>query len=126
MRLPLIAAGLLSAVVLVPATAGAGTQDVAHSAARAPQKKTVKIGDNFYAPTKLTVNRNSTITWKWPSEIGDSHDVALDRGPKGFKTFESDIAGSSFSYKKKLTKPGTYKIYCTLHEEMTMTIKVRS
>ena len=123
MRRLLVTAGLLSAVALVPASAGAGTD--AHSA-RTPQKRTVKIGDNYYAPTKLTVNRNSTITWKWPTETGDSHDVALDRGPKGVKTFESDVAGSEFSYKKKLTKPGTYKIYCTLHEEMTMTIKVRS
>ena len=94
----------------------------------APSKKTVRVGDNFFSPKKLTVDRNSTVTWKWPGsdEAGDVHDVALTSGPKGVKKFQSEAAATDYSYKRKLTKSGTYKLVCTLHEEMRMTIKVRS
>jgi plastocyanin len=89
--------------------------------------KTVKVGDNFFSPKKLTVERNTTVRWRWPGadEAGDVHDVALTRGPKGVKKFHSEAAATDYSYKRKLKKPGTYKIVCTLHEEMRMTIKVR-
>lgn len=119
-RLTILAvAGLAAAsAAAVPAAAGGGT--------RKPQKKTVKIADNYYSPSKLTVNRNSTITWKWPDVTGDTHDVLLKKGPKGVKKFQSETAGSFYSYKRKLTKPGKYQIICTLHEqEMKMTITVR-
>jgi plastocyanin len=109
----LIAAVLL-AVALIPNTA-------------APKKKTVALGDNFYAPTKVTVATGATVTWKWPGfeEAGDVHDVKLKSGPKGVKKFQSEAAATDYSFKRKLTVPGTYKIVCTLHEEMTMTVKVR-
>ena len=111
---------LVAAVGVAPAvTAGAS------SSSKRPVRRTVKIGDNFFAPTKLTVPVNSTITWKWPSEVGDTHDVALRKGPKGFKKFESPIAASDFSFRRRLTKRGTYRIYCTLHEGMVQTITVR-
>ena len=76
-------------------------------------KKTVKVGDNYYTPKKLTVSKGTTVTWKWPGfdEAGDVHDVKLKAAPKGFK--------------RKLSVSGTYKLVCTLHEEMTQTIKVR-
>lgn len=112
----LVAGLTLATAAAVPAAAGGGK----------PQKKTVKIADNYYSPTKLTVNKGSTITWKWPDTTGDTHDVLLDKGPKGAKTFQSETAGSFYSYKRKLTTPGVYKIICTLHEqEMKMTITVR-
>ena len=42
------------------------------------------------------------------------------------KKFQSETAGSFYSYKQKLKVPGEYKIICTLHEqEMKMTITVR-
>ena len=93
----------------------------------APKKKTVALGDNFYAPTKVTVAQGGTVTWKWPGfeEAGDVHDVKLKSGPKGAKKFASESAATDYSFKRKLTAKGTYKIVCTLHEEMTMTIKVR-
>lgn len=116
MTIVLVAGLTLATAAAVPAAAGGGK----------PQKKTVKIADNYYSPTKLTVNKGSTVTWKWPDTTGDTHDVLLDKGPKGVKTFQSETAGSFYSYKRKLTTPGVYKIICTLHEqEMKMTITVR-
>ena len=107
-------AAVLLAVALIPNAA-------------APKKKTVNLGDNFYTPKTVTVAQNGTVTWKWPAfdEAGDVHDVKLKSGPKGAKKFASESAATDYSFKRKLTAKGTYKIVCTLHEEMTMTIKVR-
>jgi plastocyanin len=90
-------------------------------------KKTVKVGDNYFSPRSLTVSRGTTVTWKWPGfdEAGDVHDVKLKSGPKGVKKFQSEAASTDYSFKRKLTVSGTYKLVCTLHEEMTQTIKVR-
>lgn len=90
-----------------------------------PVKKTVKVQDNFYSPLKLTVPVNSTVTWKWPTVPGDVHDVYLNKKPTGVKKFHSQLAASDYSFKRKLTVAGTYKVICTIHEEMSMTIKVR-
>ena len=93
---------------------------------RSPPKKTVRVGDNFFLKN-ADRRRGSTVTWKWPAadEAGDVHDVALKSGPEGVKKFQSEAAATDYTYKRKLTKSGTYKIVCTLHEEMRMTIRVR-
>ncbi len=87
--------------------------------------RTVTIGDNFYAPVKPTVKVGTTVRWRWPDDTGDTHDVKLKSGPKGVRRFHSEEAGSAYSFKRKLTVPGTYKIICTLHEEMVQTIIVK-
>ena len=51
-------------------------------------------------------------------EAGDVHDVKLKSGPKGVKKFHSEPAATDYTFKRKLTVSGTYKIVCTLHEEM--------
>jgi plastocyanin len=89
------------------------------------RKKTVSIADNFYLPTKATVKKNTTVVWKWPADGGDVHDVKLKKGPKGVRKFASQPASAGYQFKQKLRKPGTYSIVCTLHEEMTMTIRVK-
>jgi plastocyanin len=89
--------------------------------------KTVTLGDNYFAPKTLKVKRGTRVAWRWPGfdEGGDVHDVKLRSGPAGVKKFHSEAASTDYSFKRKLTKPGTYKIVCTLHEEMRMTVKVR-
>jgi plastocyanin len=96
-------------------------------AATAASRKTVKLSDNLYSPKTLTVSKGTTVTWKWPSfdEAGDVHDVSLKSGPKGVKKFHSEEAATDYSFKRKLTVPGVYKIVCTLHEDMRMTIRVK-
>jgi plastocyanin len=110
----LAAPAAVLALALVPAAvAGAG------------RTRTIAIGDNFYAPAKVTVKVGTTVRWKWPNDTGDSHDVKLKTGPKGVKRFHSQSAAAAYSFKRKLTVAGTYKIICTLHEEMTQTIVVK-
>jgi plastocyanin len=105
----------------------AGVALLSAAPAGAAARKTVKVGDDFYSPKTVTVSKGTTVTWKWPSfeEAGDVHDVKLKSGPKGVKKFQSDSASTDYSYKRKLTVPGTYKIVCTLHDDMKMTIRVR-
>ena len=47
------------------------------------------------------------------------------KGPKGVKKFRSEAASTDYSYSRKLTVPGTYRLGCSLHEGMRMTVKVR-
>jgi plastocyanin len=91
------------------------------------KRKTIRIFDNYFVPDAVKVRRGTTVTWKWPGfdQAGDVHDVKLKRGPKGVKKFHSEAASTDYSFKRKLRKPGKYRIVCTLHEEMRMTIRVR-
>jgi plastocyanin len=118
----------LAAIVLAGAVAFAAAPALAGPpAVRKPQKKKIEVADNFYNPKKLTVNLRSRITWVWTDESADVHDVKLVSGPKGFKKFQTEPGSAGFTYSKTLTKPGTYRFICTLHEEdnMRMTIVVR-
>ena len=110
--------------VAVLAIAGAALV-AAPATAAAPKPKTVKIADNYYLPAKLTIKPDTKVVWRWPSEAGDVHDVKLKSAPKGVKRFHSEPASAGYSFKRTLVKPGRYRIVCTLHEEMTMTITVR-
>jgi plastocyanin len=97
---------------------------MASGATRKPVKKTVRVGDYFLTPKKLTVPPNSTIAWKWND--GDSHNVTLRKRPKGVKAFHSAIASSDYTYRHKLVKKGTYVVICTLHPDtMRQTITVK-
>ena len=108
-----------AAALAVAPTVGAGTGIVA--------KRTVKVRDYYFSPATMTVKKNTQITWRWPNDSGDLHDVKLARGPKGVKRFRSDMAAVSFSYRRTLKVAGKYKIICTLHPtEMVQTIKVGS
>ena len=60
-----------------------------------------------------------------PGESGDVHDVALKSGPNGVKKFHSEAASTDFTFRRKLRKAGRYRVVCTLHDEMRMTIRVK-
>jgi plastocyanin len=105
----------------------AGVALLSAAPAMGAPKKTIDLGDNYYAPQALKVKKGTTVTWRWPGfeQSGDVHDVKLLKGPKGVKKFHSEAASTDYSFKRKLTVPGTYTLGCTLHHEMRMTIKVR-
>ena len=109
----------LALLALAPAV------DAGAAGKKKPKPLTVGIFDNYYEPAKAKVPVGTKVVWKWPAVTGDSHDVTLDKGPKGVKKFQSPVAAAQFKYKRTLTKKGKYHIICTLHEEMTMDITVR-
>jgi plastocyanin len=110
--------GSVAAGSLALALAGAG-------GALGSSSKVVKVGDDYFSPVKLTVKKGTKVRWAWLDGNQDNHDVRLKSGPKGVKKFKSDLAASDYSFSKKLTVPGTYKIYCSLHATMRETIVVK-
>ena len=95
-RTPVTAAlaALVAAGVLVPSVVADGATKKSK-----PVKKTVKMKDNYYSPAKLTITPGSTVTWVWPADVGDSHDVEVTKKPSGAKfTYVDADTG------KKLTK----------------------
>jgi plastocyanin len=111
----LIVAGV-AALAVVPALSDAS--------APKPVRKTVKVGDDYFAPLTVKVPVGSTIVWKWLVN-SNTHDVKLKKGPKGVKKFQSDPATTDYSYKRKLKVKGKYVVICTFHQDMKMTVTVR-
>ena len=114
----------MKALIAVIAGAALLSAAPAHGAAG----KTVTVGDNYFTPQSLTVKAGTTVTWRWPGydNAGDVHDVGLVSGPKGVKRFRSEAAATGYRYSRKLAVPGTYKLGCSLHHAMRMTVKVRT
>ena len=42
--------------------------------------KNVSVGDDFFKPTKLTINKKSAINFVWKKANFDSHNVTLVKG----------------------------------------------
>jgi plastocyanin len=97
----------------------------APAVARAPKPRTVTLADNYYLPAALTVKPDTRITWRWGDDAFDVHDVKLKSAPKGVKKFHSEPGTAGYTFKRVLRKPGRYRFVCTLHTEMTMTIRVK-
>jgi plastocyanin len=79
----------------------------------------IKMGDNFFKPTKLTVKKGTTVRWKWSTKA--PHNI-LARGPASFTSGSPKAKGN---FAKKLTRAGTYRIVCVVHPTMKQTITVR-
>ncbi len=88
------------------------------------KRRSVAVKDNYFvksgSPRTVTVKKNATVVWKWQGM--NPHNVTVTRGPVKF----ASKTKSSGSYRKKLTRRGTYKILCTVHApSMRMTLKVK-
>ena len=86
--------------------------------------KTVKIGDNFFVRSSnnatVSIKRGSKIVWKWTGTA--PHNVTVTSGPKKFHSRTQ----SSGSFSAIPHTPGTYKIVCTIHPGMKMTLRVKA
>ena len=107
--------------------AGLALLCAAPAQAAASTGKTVRVYDNYFLKDSLSVKRGTVVTWRWPGfqEGGDVHEIKLKSGPKGVKKFRSEAASTDYTFKRKLTVPGRYRIICTLHTEMQMKVQVR-
>jgi len=123
-RTILVLAAAALALLAVAATAFAGGH--ATIAKAKAKTKIVGIHDNYFGPAKESIKVGDTVKWKWPDDTGDTHNVKLEKGPKGVKKFKSPSYTVAGVYKQKFTKAGTYKIICTFHpDSMKMTITVK-
>ena len=80
----------------------------------------IKVGDLFFRRPNVAVRKGARLNWRFR---GDAlHNVTVADGPRGFS---SPNAVKGDRYRKRLTVPGNYKVFCALHPvEMTGTIKV--
>jgi hypothetical protein len=78
------------------------------------------VSDFAYGAQRVVLARGSTFRWQFagPSQ----HDVTLANGPVGFSS--PSVLSGAFSF--RFTKPGVYRLYCSLHPtKMTQIITVR-
>jgi plastocyanin len=110
-------AGTAGGVALVPVAV----------AGKTPPTKVVHIGDDFYAPGKVTVKKGGQVRWQWNDTTFGSHNVTLISGPKSVKKskFTSITASGGFKWTRKFVTAGTYKFRCTVHPEMHMSVVVK-
>jgi plastocyanin len=82
----------------------------------------IRVGDNYFVrssgvPT-VTVKKGSTVTWRFAGN--NLHNVVVRSGPAKFRSG----AKSSGTFKRKLTRAGTYRIYCSIHGAADQSMKL--
>ncbi len=131
MLVALIAAIALVVVAPIGNAAGPGpTADIAGKSKCKKSKKTkkIKVGDDFFAPSKTSVKKCTKVKWKWLPENLNPHNVTLTSGPKKVKKkdFKSATGSIGVKFNRTLEKTGKYKFVCTIHRTvMTQTITVK-
>jgi plastocyanin len=125
-RVPLAAVTALALTGAIAAPV-AGAATTAHSGAAASTAaksksvvKKVKVADDFYSPTKMTIKVGDKVNFVWSPTNIDTHNVTLVSGPKGVskKQFTSLDGSTSFHFQKTFTVPGKYHFLCTIHPSM--------
>jgi len=103
-------AQLMAAVSLVPATEAppVAAAEIDSDDAAAEQALTVEIGDNAFAPNKLTIPLGATVVWTQNGQR--AHTVTADDGSFASGTLEP---GSTFS--ATFDEPGTFSYHCEFH-----------
>jgi plastocyanin len=108
MLLSALAGSLIAGVVAAP------VQGAKHH-----PKRTVKVGDDYFAPAKLTkrkrVKPGTRVVFHWPAANSDTHDVKFTKTPRHVRHYHSPPATAAFNWGKTLRKRGTYRFICTFH-----------
>src|SRR5919204_86215 len=68
------------------------------------------VGDYAFGAERVTIPRGTVFTWRFVG--GVAHDVTVASGPVGVAS-PSLRGGRTWSF--HFTKPGTYRIFCSLH-----------
>jgi plastocyanin len=81
----------------------------------------VAVRNVAFSPRRLSIPAGATVRWSFGDPI--RHDVTLAGGPRAFA---SAYLKSGATYRTRLTTPGEYRIFCSLHPvTMSQTIVVR-
>ena len=81
---------------------------------------TVDVSAFAFAPANVAVRRGTTVRWRfWDDAL---HNVTLADGPRGFS---SPNLNDGREFSTRLTRPGVYRLFCSLHAAtMTATVTV--
>jgi plastocyanin len=111
-----LAAPAIGAQTTPPDPSVQGTS-VPTTAPAPPVTKKIAVNDNYFKPKRVAVVVGDKVTWKWKGFA--VHDVTVVKGPQKFRSKQQ----SSGTFSRVIKKPGTYKIVCTLHPGMEMSLK---
>ena len=85
----------------------------------------IKLKDDYFAPKSTSVKKGSTVTFRWagsaPHNVTVGNTRTTGSGPVKFHS----PTKTSGTYKKRCTRKGTYKIVCTVHPGMELTLRVK-
>ena len=104
------------------AISAAGLVFLLAGSAEAAKVHAVDIGTSYFAPGKKTVRPGDKVRFVWEEGGVVAHDVGVTKGPAKFR---SPLQGGGSWTTKKLRKAGTYRLACSQHPEMTMTLRVK-
>ncbi len=80
---------------------------------------TIRLKDDYFSPKSTSVKRGTTVTFRFAGR--KAHNVVVTKGPAKF----SSPTRTSGTYRRKVTRRGTYTLVCTLHSGMTGKLTVR-
>ncbi len=78
-----------------------------------------ELHDNFFRPASLTVRSGDTLRFRWRGRA--RHNVTVTKGPQRFRS-QTKASGS---YRRRVTRRGSYRLVCTVHLGMRMSLRVR-
>ena len=81
--------------------------------------KTVLLMDDFFSPKTLSVSKGTTLVFRWAGKA--PHNVVVASGPERFRSSTKRTG----TYSKRVRRTGSYRIVCTIHSEMKMSLRVR-
>ena len=82
---------------------------------------TIDVRDGGFNRRNISIPQGARVRWRFHDRIW--HDVTLANGPEGFG---SPLSKRGKTFARRFNKPGTYRVYCSLHPvDMTQAIKVR-
>lgn len=95
---------------------------VCAATASASVTRTIKVKDNSFSKTSITISKNDKIKFAWQNTDND-HNVKRKSGPASVSSKTED---GSYVYTKKFTTAGTYSLHCSLHaSQMKLSVIVK-
>jgi plastocyanin len=109
---------LIAVLAAVAVTAGAVMAIPAFGATRS-----VSLRDNVFSPRTINIRSGDTLKFVWRGS--NPHNITTTSRPRGAARITAPVKTRG-TYRKRLTRRGTYRLLCTIHQpSMKMTIRVR-
>ena len=110
-------AALVVAASLTVVPVGASERQVRLAAAN------ITVGDDFFRPKFKTIARGERISWVWRGESRHNVTGMTRSGRVAFRSKTTSRSG--YCYTKTFRRAARYRVICTLHADMRMTLRIR-
>lgn len=83
-----------------------------------PDIRSTWVGEYRFGAQRVSLRRGTLFTWRFRGSV--AHDVTLASGPVGFAS--PSMRRGNFSF--RFTRPGTYRLFCSLHPALMTQVVV--